>query len=252
MSFVNWVRNHIVSSFAIVAGVAALAVSGAKFASHRGDYNDYLKEYEKNQESLKAKVPQLPTSVGIIDNFVTYGDDVISSSKSTYKNKYLYFATDATVAPLSKDVAEEIKKLDEEDTSELNKYITSLDRFGGAITFKIDAETAGYADIAIEMRSNWKNDKGEYLPYENITDQIKIQINKLEVKTEELELPADRDSFTTLVLKETWLLEGSNTLTITSSAYNPYKSDSNKILYVVPDIRNVAVITDATVSLTHK
>ncbi|MCQ2088208.1 MAG: hypothetical protein MJZ37_09135 [Bacilli bacterium] len=252
MGFINWVKNHIVSSFAIVAGVAAISVSAANFASHRGKYDDYLKDYEKNKEELKLKVPQLPNSVGIVDNFVTYGEDEISSSKSTYKNNYLYFATDATVAPLSKDVAEEIKKLDESDNSKLNNYITSLDRFGGAITFKIDAETAGYADIAIEMRTNWKNDKGEYLPYENITDQIKIQINKLDVKTEELELPAERDSFTTLVLKGTWLLEGNNTLTITSSAYNPYKSDSNKVLYVVPDIRNVAVITDATVNLVHK
>lgn len=245
----NWIVNHIVLSTSIFALTVALIIGGCYTLSHRGDFNKELEQYEAIQEENKMKYPALPKEVKIIDNYVTYGEDTIASTQSSYENKYLYFAHDATVAPLSESVAQEYKKIDETKENKLNEYITSLDRFGGAITFKIDAAAAGYADVVIEMRTNWKNAEGEYIAYDNITDNIKIQFNKLEIKTENMQLPATRDNFTSFVLKDVLLLKGVNTLTITSSAYNPYKSDSNKILYIVPDIRNVAVMANVQVNM---
>lgn len=247
--FLNWICNHIVLTATIFNLTVAVIVAGVFTLSHRGNFNDELAQYEAIQEVNKMKYPALPKKVIISNGYVTYGDDTIVSSQSSYENKYLYFAKDATVAPLSESVAEEYKKIDETKENKLNEYITSLDRFGGAITFKIEAAKAGYADVVVEMRTNWKNAEGEYLAYENITDNIKIQFNKLEIKTENMTLPADRNNFTSFVLQDVLLLEGINTLTITSSAYNPYKSDSNKILYIVPDIRNVAVMANVEIKM---
>ena len=55
MKFLDWVRKHIVASAAIVLGVAAIAVSGIKFLSHKGAYDAYLTEYNSKQEELKMK-----------------------------------------------------------------------------------------------------------------------------------------------------------------------------------------------------
>ena len=58
-------------------------------------------------------------------------------------------------------------------------------------------------------------------------------------------LDSDRE-FHHLVLKNTYLIQGTNTLTITTEAYNPYHDNeqSNTILYIMPDIRNVAVMSE--------
>ena len=246
MKFLNWVKKHLILSFVIVIFPIAAIVGGTTFIVSKTQYNSYLKEYNKTQDANKLKIAALPKSVFIDNDYITYGNDEVASSKSSYKNSYLYFARDAVVAPLSEEKAQEYKKIEANDESKMNEYITSLDRSGGAITFKIEVSEAGYGDIAIAMRTNWLDNNNTYLAYDNITDQIKIQFNKLEIKTENLTLPSSRDEFTTLVLKDVVLLKGLNTLTFTTSAYNPYKTDANKILYVMPDIRNVAVVCDAT------
>lgn len=249
MKFLNWLKNHIVLGTVIFAFPVAAIVAGVSFGVSKGKYDAYLVEYNKTQEANKLKIAALPKSVAIDNDYITYGNDTVDNTKSTYKNSYLYFARDAVVAPLSEDKAQEYKKIDADDTSKLNEYVTGLDRSGGAITFKIEVEEACYGDVAVAMMTNWLDDTNSYLPYENISDQIKIQFNKLEVKTENLGIPGTRDEFTTLVLKDVILLKGVNTLTFTTSAYNPYKTDSNKILYVMPDIRNVVVMCDSNVTL---
>ena len=129
----------------------------------------------------------------------------------------------------------------------MNEYISSLDRSGGEITYTFEADKAGYADIAIEMKSNWLNDKGEVIGYDNITDYINIQLNKLQVKTTNIGLPEGGEDFTTVVFKDVNFLPGLNTLKFTTSEYNPYKTDANKILYIMPDIRNVSVMTEVKI-----
>lgn len=247
MKFVNFLRNHIVIPFAALALVIAGIVAGSAFGKSKGEYNAYLKEYEATQEKLKGDVPQLPKSIVIDNGYVSYGNSGITSSKSAYTNKAVYYASDAKVAPLNDAKSAIINKIDAESDDPLDEYITALDRSGGAITFKIVAEETGLADVAIEMASHWLNDQKEIIEIANLSDQIKIQFNKLEVKTEDICLPAlteQAEEFTTVVLKDVLLLKGTNSLTFTTSAYNPYKvDDANAILYVMPDIRNVAVMS---------
>ena len=231
-------------------GVVAVGVAGGTFLVSKSNYDHYEKSYNKGVEEVKANFPALPESVFIDNDFISYSGGEVSSSKSNFQNAYVYGVSskDVSIAPLNKDRAGKIEKLDENENA-LSEYYTGLDARGGAITFNINTEKYGTADIEIALRTNWVDEKGEYHELKNITDYIKIQINKLEVKTEEQELPADRESFTSLILKGTHLIPGLNTLTLTTSAYNDYGNKDN-ILYVMPDIRNVTVLTDTTIIQT--
>lgn len=85
-----------------------------------------------------------------------------------------------------------------------------------------------------------------YLGLENITDFIKIHVNKLEVVTEDVELDEDEEYFSSLILKNTRLLKGINTITISTDAYNKL-DNKDTYLYVMPDIRNLTVLTNTNV-----
>ena len=85
-----------------------------------------------------------------------------------------------------------------------------------------------------------------YFALENITDYIKIHINKLELKTEKLELVDDSEGFSSLILQGTRLLKGINTITISTDAYNNL-DNKDTYLYVMPEIRNMTVITSTEV-----
>lgn len=245
MSLMNFVKKHL--TLTVVVGVLAVCsiVAATAFIVSGSKYAAYEKQYEKDAEEIKASLPLLPEEVFIDNDYVTYGDDAVTASKSSFKSSYIYHAREAVVAPLSQDKAQEYKKIDG-DSSALGEYITSLDRRGGAITFTINTESYGMSDIDIVLRTNWVDDKGVYHALENITDYIKIQVNKLELKTEELELPANRDTFQHLILKNTHLVKGENTIALTTSAYNTF-ANKDDILYVMPDIRNLTVITDVEV-----
>lgn len=246
-----FIRRHLTAILGISLAVVAVAIAGISFGVTRAEYDDYLTEYNKGIDDLKAKQAALPEAVFINDDYFEYSDDglEVSSAVSTYPKGYIMYAGDAAVSPLNANRAEEIKLIPDDDTP-LGKYITSLDRSGGAITFSFDTEKNGMSDICLVIRTNWKNNAGEYVAYDNITDYIKIHMNKLEVKTTEVELSDDHE-FHQLVLKNTYLIQGTNTLTITTDAYNPYHDNeqSNTILYIMPDIRNVAVMSEVDITV---
>lgn len=222
-----------------VAGIAVL-VAGITWIKYGADYAAYDKRYEKEAAELKGKFAALPESVFIDNEYVSYDGGEVSDTKSKHANTVVLKAREEVCAPLSETKAQEYKTIDSEGFTEV---ITGLDRMGGALSFSVTLDTHSLSDVEIVMMTNW-TDGTEYFALENITDYIKIQINKLDVKTEELELSDSRDEFTHLVLKDTNLVEGENTLTITTSAYNNL-SNKNDFLYVMPDIRNVTFISDA-------
>ena len=225
--------------------VAAATVSGITFFNSKSNYDKYEQSYDRGVEEVKASFPALPESVFFDNGFITYSGDQVVSTKSKFKNSTVYGAREATVAPLNASVAQTYEKLDD-DENLLSECISGLNRKGGAITFTINTETYGESDIEIAMRTNWFNKAGEYFALENVTDYIKIQVNKLEVKTVEEELDNDHDNFSSLILHNTHLIKGINTVTITTDAYND-KDNKDDYLYVIPDIRNLTVITDAEV-----
>lgn len=252
MGFVDFLKKHTVASFAIVMGVAAVAVAGINFIKFNSDYNNYLKDYEKMQEEVNSKFAKAPESVYIDNSFVTYSGDTVSSTKSSFKKSYVYGARAAVINPLNKEVAAEYVQLDTDETK-LSECISGLDRKGGAINFNFTTDHYGYADIEVSMRTSLLDKDNELVALENITDYIKIQMNRMEVKTVEVELDTSED-FSSLILKNCFLLEGANVVTFTTSAYNPINTESqgsgdqgnnnSSILYVMPEIRNLTVFTD--------
>lgn len=256
MKFLDFVKKHMIASFAIAVGVVAIAVAGINYAVSKAKYNDYLKDYEAMQEAVHSKVAKAPEKAYIDGDFVSYSGDSVSSTKSTYKNSYVFGAESAVINPLNKDKAGKLEKLDE-NNNKLSQYFTGLDEMGGAINFYFVTDHYGYADIEISMRTSLLDADGNKVALENVTDYIKVQMNKMEVKTEEAELD-DSDEFTSLVLEKCFLLEGENVVTLTTSAYNPINADSSgssdagktnsNILYVMPDIRNLTVFADVNVT----
>ena len=276
---------------------AAIAVSSVAFYKSKTEYDAYEKEYDAGVEAVKASFPALPEKVFFDNNYISYNGGEVASSKSSYKNSYVYSARDAVVKPLSVDQGADYLELDEDENA-LSECISGLNRKGGAITFNIEVTAYGMSDIEIQMRTSWftyyvecsecyeefykseckyeenrewlcpqcqqdlKNagetlkfvTKAEDIPevepryfaLENITDYIKIHINKLELKTENIELVDDPEGFSSLILQGTRLLKGINTITISTDAYNNL-DNKDTYLYVMPEIRNMTVITNTEV-----
>lgn len=259
MKFMDFVKKHTVASFAIVVGVAAILVAGINFIKFNADYDAYVEEYDRMQEEVNSKFPKAPGSVFLDNNYVCYSGDQVSSTSSKFKKSYVFGARSAVINPLNKDKAQEYVKLDD-DNNLLSECISGLDRMGGAINFNITTDHYGYADIEIAMRTSLLDANKELLPLENITDYIKIQMNRIEIKTVECELDTSEE-FSSLILKDCFLLEGDNVVTITTSAYNPINTESkgagdqgnsnSSILYVMPEIRNLTVLTDVNVIVSE-
>lgn len=246
MGFLDLVKKNPINSIAIgLAGLAVVA-AGSVMIADRAKYAAYEDKYNKEQEELLATFPAKPKSVALDNDFLTYDEEgaKVTKSKSKYKKDYTFYARDAEIAPANSDVAQEYVKVD--DTF-LGEAISGLDRKGGAVSFTVLTKDHGYSDIDVALRTNWVNDKGEYVEMKDLTSYIKIQLNGLEVDCSDITLSNSRD-FSHLILKESFLLKGENTVTFTTSAYNPYENKET-YLYVMPDIRNITVMTDVDVHL---
>lgn len=248
MGFLDFVKKSPINSAAIgLAGLAVVA-AGTVMIADRAKYAAYEDKYNKEQSELLATFPAKPKSVALDNDFLTYDADGgnVVKSKSKYKKDYTFYARDAVIAPANSDVAQEYVKIDD---SFLGEAISGLDRKGGAVSFSILTKDHGYSDIDVALRTNWVDDDGNYLPIEKLSSYIKIQVNGLEVDAESINLSNSRE-FSHFIMKDTFLLKGENTVTFTTSAYNPYENKET-YLYVMPDIRNLTVMTDVGVYLAE-
>ena len=179
---------------------------------------------------LLANTPQLPEEVLKDNSYVTYDDanGSVTSTKSSYSKTYLFGIRDAkidldngepaygTFSDTAWEVATGFKK-------------------GGSISYKINVETNGLSDIDVYLGlGEVKN-----VPIDNLVDFITIKVNGLNVTTVDFSLPKD-GSLQQLVLKNTNLIKGENTLEFATSVSDG--SDN----FIMPAIAAVTFITDAT------
>lgn len=252
MSIMNFIKKHTIASFAIAVGAVAVVASCTYLIVFTAKYDSYIADYERMQEEVNSKFAKEPGKVYIDGEFVTYSGDQVSSTKSTFKKSYVYGATDASINAVNVAKGAEYVKLND-DNNKLSQCITGLDRTGGAINFRFTTTHYGYADIEVSMRSALLDADNNLLGLSNLTDYIKISMNKMEIKTEGAKLDATTE-FTSLVLENCFLLEGENVVTFSTSAYNPINTSSkgkgdqgetnSDILYVMPNVRNLTVFTD--------
>ena len=223
----NFVKKHLISSIAILVGGTALIVAGVSFLATYINYTKYSKDYDTMKADLLANSPQLPKEVVKDNEYVTYDDanKTVKSSKSSYNNAYVLTAHDAEI------------DLDEGTPGYATISGTSWEaatgfKNGGSITFKIETATNGMSDIDVYLGlGEVKN-----VAVDNLIDYITIKVNGLSVNTVGFALPSD-GSLQQLVLKDTKLIEGENTLEFATSV-----SDNNN--FVMPAIAAVTFFTD--------
>ena len=205
--FFDLIKKHPVASLSIVVGAFALIVTGSVFISSKVKYDKYSSDYEDMKTKLLANTPQPPQEVIKDNEYVTYDDDAadLSATKSSYANTYLLTVNDAEI---DLDEGEpDIVKFGETAWEVANGF-----KKGGSITYKIETATYGMSDIDIYLGlGEIKN-----VPIDNLIDFITIKVNGLPVITVDFDLPSD-GSLQQLVLKNTNLIKGENTLEFATS-----------------------------------
>ena len=211
--------------------VAAAAVSGLTFLKSKQAYDSYEKSYDEMKSKLLADIAQPPEEVFKDNEYVEYDDDSASmtSSKSPYNNTVLLEAREAEI------------DLDEGDPGFATLGDTAWEvatgfKKGGSITYKVETTSSGMSDIDVYLGlGEVKN-----VPIDNLIDFITIKVNGFAVTTVDFNLPSD-GSLQQLVLKNTNLIKGENTLEFATSVSDGSSANN----FIMPAIAAVTFITDA-------
>ena len=230
----NFIKKHLILCLAIVVGTAAVVVTGVSFLVSYTNYSKYSEEYERNKKELLANSAQLPEEVFKDGEYVVYDDAAksVSSTKSTYKNTYLLTVEDAVI------------DLDEGQPELVQLEGTSWDvaagfKKGGSISFTINTATYGMSDIDVYLALG----EIKTIPIDNLIDFITIKINGLPITTVDFDLPSD-GSLQQLVLKNTNLVKGENTLEFATSVGDATSANN----FIMPAIAAVTFITDVALA----
>ena len=224
----------VIRTAAGVLFVAAAAVSGITFLNSKQAYDSYEKSYDEMKSGLLANVAQPPEEVFKDNEYVDYDDDAASmtASKSPYNNTVLLEAHEAEI------------DLDEGEPEFVALGDTAWEvatgfKKGGSITYKIETSSSGMSDIDVYLGlGEVKN-----VPIDNLIDFITIKVNGFAVTTVDFDLPSD-GSLQQLVLKNTNLVKGENTLEFATSV----SDGSNANNFIMPAIAAVTFITDAALA----
>ena len=220
----------VVRTAAGVLFVAAATVSGVTYLNSKNAYDKYEKSYDEMKSKLLANVAQPPEEVFKDNEYVTYDDanGSIDSTKSSYKNTYLFEAEEAEV------------DLDEGEPEFVTLGETSWEvatgfKKGGSITYKINTASYGMSDIDVYLGlGEIKN-----VPIDNLIDFITIKVNGFAITTVNFDLPKD-GSLQQLVLKNTNLIKGENTIEFATSVSDGSSANN----FIMPAIAAVTFITD--------
>ena len=221
----------VVRTAAGVLFVAASTVTAVSFVNSKNDYKSYERSYEEMKSRLLANIAQPPQEVFKDNEYVVYDDTYgsVESTKSSYKNTYVLKAEDAEI------------DLDEGEPEFVTFGDTVWDvatgfKKGGSIKYKLDTASCGMSDIDVYLGlGEIKN-----VPIDNLIDFITIKINGLPVTTVGFTLPSD-GSLQQLVLKNTNLIKGENTLEFATSV-----SDGTN--FIMPAIAAVTFITNVAMA----
>ena len=222
----------VVRTAAGVLFVAAATVSGITFLNSKNAYDRYEKSYDEMKAGLLANVAQPPEKVFKDNEYIVFDDAIgsIESTKSPYKNTYLFEASEAEI------------DLEEGDEPEFVAYgetsweVATGFKKGGSISYTIETASSGMSDIDIYLGlGEVKN-----VPIDNLIDFITIKVNGFAVNTVNFNLPSD-GSLQQLVLQNTNLIKGENTLEFATSVGDGSSANN----FIMPAIAAVTFITDA-------
>ena len=232
--FFDWIKKHIVASSAIILGAITVIVAGTVFAVSGAQYSKYSDNYEANKKVLLANTAQLPELVFRDNEYVVYDDAAksVKSTKSSYANAYLYTVNDAEI---DLDKGEPVLAT----LGTTSWQVATGFKSGGSMTYTINTASNGLSDIDVYLAiGEVKN-----VPIDNLIDFITIKINGLPVNTVDFDLPND-GSLQQLVLKNTNLIKGENTLEFATSVSDGSSANN----FIMPAIAAVTFITDVALA----
>lgn len=232
--FFDWIKKHIVASSAIILGAITVIVAGTAFAVSGAQYSKYSDNYEANKKVLLANTAQLPELVFRDNEYVVYDDAAksVKSTKSSYANTYLYTVNDAEI---DLDKGEPVLAT----LGTTSWQVATGFKSGGSMTYTINTASNGLSDIDVYLAiGEVKN-----VPIDNLIDFITIKINGLPVNTVDFDLPND-GSLQQLVLKNTNLIKGENTLEFATSVSDGSSANN----FIMPAIAAVTFITDVALA----
>ena len=222
MGFINWVKNHVVASVAIVVFPVALIICGVSMLNSKKEYDKYVVEYNANVLNTKANSPVNPNDVLTVDSFT-----------SKYAKSFTAKPSDF-VLPEGKENA----IVEENGIS----YIGNLNDAKYEVTLNMNFEKTAYCDVSLELATSYvKNNV--LMPTDDLMAVVSIKINDVDIAGE-IKLDVEEDGedavWTTMVIKGIALPKGTNTLTISplSEAESVY----------MPKIKNAVVYSDANVT----
>ena len=222
----------VIRTAAGVLFTAAAAVSGITYLNSKNAYESYERSYDEMKSRLLANVVQPPEEVFKDNEYVVYDDEngSVDSTKTSYKNTYVFAASEAEI---DLDEGEPDFDVLEGTAWEVAKGFKK----GGSITYKIETSSYGMSDVDVYLGL------GEItnVPIDNLIDFITIKINGYAVTTVDFDLPSD-GSLQQLVLKNTNLIKGENTLEFATSVG---VGEKENIQFIMPAIAAVTFITDA-------
>lgn len=230
--FFDWMKKHTTASLAIILGAITVIVAGTAFAVSGAQYSKYSDDYEANKKVLLANTAQLPQEVFRDNEYVVYDDAAksVTSTKSSYANKYLFTVQDAEI---DLDKGEPVLAT----LGTTSWQVATGFKSGGSMTYTINTASNGMSDVDVYLAlGEVKN-----VPIDNLIDFITIKINGLPVTTVDFDLPSD-GSLQQLVLKNTNLIKGENTLEFATSV----SDGSNN--FIMPAIAAVTFITDVALA----
>lgn len=222
MGFINWVKNHVVASVAIVVFPVSLIICGCVMLNSKNDYDQYVTEYNANVLNTKANSPVNPNDVLVADNFT-----------SKYANKFTAEASDFVLPEGKTDALVEENGI---------SYIGNLTDAKYEVTLNMNFEKTAYADVSLTLATSYvKNNV--LMSTDDLMAVVSIKINDVDIAGEiKLQVEEDGENaiWTTMVIKGIALPKGTNTLSISPL--------SNAESVYMPKIKNAIVYTDTNVT----
>lgn len=216
MGFVNWVKNHVRASVAIVVFPIALAICGGVMIASKVNYDNYIVKYEDDVLTTKANSPIDPLEV-LINNDYT----------SKRASKYIANAEDF-VLPEGKEVTDSI--------------IEGLNDAAYEVKLTANFADKSYCDIGLTLATSLVSD-GKPVATDDLLSVVSIKINGSGI-IGSIKLDVDEDGeeviWSTMIVRGIALPKGENIITIAPAS-------SSGGVYM-PKIQSAVVYADVNVT----
>lgn len=229
---IKWILKHLKLTTAILAFTITLVTLGSIMLSSYISYQNYEKEYYQKDLNARAAAAAAPTSIDVIDDFVTYNDNgTVKKSNSTLKNNVTAWANKLTPSKTTKVV---------EGKTVVDSYLPALSS-GGKVTVTFKLAKKAFVDIDFVVSSNYK-EEDKYTTTEKILSNVYFKVNSQQMD-ENINLEnkiGTSKEWHHIVMSNFALPAGKINIEISNMV--------GKEAYM-PDIRNITVFASAAVTL---